>query len=194
MSDELIAQIPEGDYKDLIKSKVHETAWKELETLKEGHSKVRDNIYAGYNHIQSYLKNRNITSRQSSIMFSLRSKTIRSIKANFPKQFSSLLCPLCEAHEDSQENLLVCKVLQNILPNNHIQYAHMRGTDEQQTKFLQVYEKYLHIRDELLDNSGLGSSLPGLYSGPVRPLAASTGRAVGSDAASTCGVNPADVS
>ena len=86
-------------------------------------------------------------------------------------------------------------MLQNILPlNNHVEYGHMRGMDEQQTMFLQVYEKYLRICDELLDNSGLGSSLPGLYSGLVRPLAASTGRAVGSDAASTCGVNPADVS
>jgi hypothetical protein len=34
MSDEVIAQIPEGDYKDLIKSNVHETDGKELETLK----------------------------------------------------------------------------------------------------------------------------------------------------------------
>ena len=66
-------------------------------------------------------------------MFSLRSKTIRNIKANFPKQFSSIQCPLCEAHEDSQEHLLVCSVLQNILPlNNHVEYGHMRGTDEQQ--------------------------------------------------------------
>ena len=82
-------------------------------------------------------------------------------------------------------------MLQNILPlNNHIQYVHMQGTDEQQTKFLQVYKKYLQNYDELLDNSGLGSSLSGLYSGPVRPLAASTG----SHAASTCGVYPADVS
>jgi hypothetical protein len=195
MSDEIIARMSEGDYRDIVKSKVKETAWKELETLKEGHSKVRDNIYLEYHHIQSYLKNRHITSRQSSIMFSLRSKTIRNIKANFPKQFSSILCPLCEAHEDSQEHLLVCSVLQNILPlNNHVEYGHMRGTDEQQTKFLQVYEKYLQIRDELLDNSGLGSSLPGLYSGPVRPLAASTGLANGSDAASSCGVYPADVS
>ena len=105
------------------------------------------------------------------------------------------MCPLCEAHEDSQENILVCKVLQNILPlNNHVEYSHMRGTDEQQTMFLQLYKKYLQIRDELLDNSGLGSSLPGLYSGPVRPLAASTGRADGSGAISTCGVYPADVS
>ena len=37
MSDELIAQIPEDEYKKLIKSKVNETAFKELENLKEGH-------------------------------------------------------------------------------------------------------------------------------------------------------------
>ena len=194
MSDELIAQIPEAEYKKLIKSKVNETAFKELENLKEGHSKVRDNVYLDFKHIQPYLRNKNITNRQSSILFSLRSKTIRGIKANFPKLYSSILCPLCETHKDTQENLLLCKVLQNILPlNTHIEYGHMRGSNEQQTMFIQVYEKYLTIRDELLESSGLGSSLPGLYSGPVLPQAASTGRAVGSNATSPSGVYPADV-
>ena len=69
-------------------------------------------------------------------------------------------------------------MLQNILPlNTHIEYGHMRGSNEQQTMFIQVYKKYLTIRDELLESSGLGSSLPGLYSGPVLPQAASTDRA-----------------
>ena len=98
--------------------------------------------------------------------------------------YSSLLCPLCKAHEDTQENVLLCKVLLNVLPlTNHIEYEHIGGTADQQTEFLRVYERYLNIRDELLDGSGLGSSLPGLYTGPVLPQAASTGQANGNDAA-----------
>ena len=76
---------------------------------------------------------------------------------------------------------------------NHIRYEHMRGTTDQQTDFLRVYEGYLAIRDELLYSSGLGSSLPGLYTGPVLPQAASTGRASGNDAASVMISNSAVV-
>ena len=51
----------------------------------------------------------------------------------------------------------------------------MNGSTEQQTEFLQVYERYLMILDELLDKSGLDASLPGLYTVPVLPQAASRG-------------------
>ena len=188
MTDEQIVQMQELDYKKLIKNKVNSTAFNELEQLKEGHSKVRDNIYTDFKHIQPYFLNRNITNRQMSLMFSLRSKTLRSIKSNFPKMYSSILCPLCETHEDTQENVIMCKVLLHILPlSSHIEYGHMNGSTEQQTEFLQVYERYLMIRDELLDKSGLNASLPGLYSGPVRPQAARGGLARGSSTAAAEG-------
>ena len=91
------------------------------------------------------------------------------------------MCPVCEEHEDTQEHIFVCKVLQNILPlsklSSHMTYTHMRGTTEEQTKFLQVYERYLVIREELLSSSGIDSSLPGLYTGPVLPQAAFSGQA-----------------
>ena len=176
LTDEQIVQMQEVDYKKLIKSRVNITAFNELEQLKQGHSKVKDNIYTDFKHIQPYFLNRNITNRQMSLMFSLRSKTLRSIKCNFPKMYSSIMCPLCQTHEDTQESVILCKVLLNILPlGSHIEYEHMNGTTEQQTEFLQVYERYLMIRDELLDKSGLDASLPGLYTGPVLPQAASRG-------------------
>ena len=79
-------------------------------------------------------------------MFSLQSKTVRTIKTNFPNMYSSLLCTLCGTHQDTQEHLILCKVLQNIVPiSAHIEYDHIKGTPEQQTEFLQVYEKYLKI-------------------------------------------------
>ena len=66
----------------------------------------------------------------------------------------------------------------------HIEYNHMNVTEEQQVDFIQSYEKYLEIRDELQEDPEEGPSLPGLYSGPVRPQAGSSGRPGRSDDAS----------
>ena len=180
MSDDIISQMPELEYKKLIKSAVYDTAFNELQLLKESHSKVRENSYTDLKHMQPYFSNRKISNRQISLIFALRCKTIRNIKANFPNMYSSLLCPLCKASEDTQEHLMMCTVLQNILPlNNHIVYEHMGGTQDQQADFLRAYEGYLKIQHKLLDCSGSVSSLPGLYAGPVLPWAASQGRPVG---------------
>ena len=175
ISDEHIAQLNDVDYKQLIRKKVHETALQDLYQLQEGHSKVRDNIYNGLQKPTQYLVNRNISYRQASIMFALRSKTLRGIKNNFKKMYSdNTLCWVCERSEDTQEHLILCKVLLNILPlEKHIEYNHMNGTEEQQVNFIQTYEKYLELRDELQEDPDEGPSLPGLYSGPVPPQAGS---------------------
>ena len=110
MSDENVAQMPVYEYKKLIKSKFHDTAFNELEELKEGHSKVRDNYYSDFKNIQPYFKNRNISNRGTSLMFSLQSKTVRTIKTNFPNMYSSLLCTLCLTHQNTQEHLILCEV------------------------------------------------------------------------------------
>ena len=65
ISDEHIAQLDEVDYKQMIRSKVHETALKHLHQLQEGHSKVRDNIYNGLKKPTQYLLNRKISYRQA---------------------------------------------------------------------------------------------------------------------------------
>ena len=135
--------------------------------------------------MQPYFSNIKLSNRQISIMFALRSKTIIIM-------YSSLLFPLCKTKEDTQEHLFLCTVLQNILPlTNHIVYDHMGGTPDQQTDFIRAYEGYLKIRDELLECSGSGSSMPGLYTGPVVAQAASAGQASGNDAASVRITNPA---
>ena len=70
--------------------------------------------------------------------------------------------------KNTQEHLILCKVLLNILPLlKHIEYNYMNGTKVQQVNFIQTYGKYLEDPD---------LSLAGLYSGPVRPQAASPGR------------------
>ena len=47
----------------------------------------------------------------------------------------------------------------------NVEYNHIYGTTQQQEQLVKVYEIYLGIRDELLDDPSQ-QSLPGLYTGP----------------------------
>ena len=79
-------------------------------------------------------------------MFALRSRTIQNIKSNFSDMYSSLLCPFCKENEDTQEHLLLRKVVRNIVPlTNHIAFEHMGGTTDKQTDFPQTFKGYLKI-------------------------------------------------
>ena len=172
--------MPSEDYKKYIKETVHEKAFQDLQKIKNSHSKVKENVYSNMKHPQTYFTNKNISFRQSSIIFALRSRTLRGIKNNFKKMnLHNTLCPLCERLEDTQQHVLYCKVLQDCLPHTiSPQYEHLNGDPNQQAAFIKVYEKYLIRRDQLLEEAGEDTSLPGLYTGPVRPLAApSTGEA-----------------
>ena len=88
------------------------------------------------------------------------------------------LCPICERKTDTQAHILDCEVMQSILPdlNKHIKYEHINGSLDQQVQLVQVYEKYLELRETLLeeedDHQG---SLPGLHAGPVLPKANTRG-------------------
>ena len=95
---------------------------------------------------------------------------------NFPNMYSeNSLCPMCERSPDTQQHLPLCTVLTNILPNKkHMDYTHINGSLEQQREYVQVYKRYLELRHELMESIN-SRSLPGLHTGPMRPLAASRG-------------------
>ena len=74
---------------------------------------------------QDYIRSRNITNTEKSILFGLRSPSIRSIRMNFPNMYSeNTLCPICERIQDTQVNLPLCTVLTSILPSKkHMDYS-----------------------------------------------------------------------
>ena len=81
---------------------------------------------------------------------------------------NNYLCPLCERCPDTQEHVSQCKILQDILTHiSLIDYRGLFGNVHQQKEFIEKYEKYLVIRDELLsDDPDTQPSLPGLHTGP----------------------------
>ena len=87
----------ENYYKTLINNSVRQTAFEELQSIKEGHSKVKNNAYSDMKNPQEHISNKNITHQQVSFMFSLRSHTLRGKRNNFKNIYSDkTLCPICE--------------------------------------------------------------------------------------------------
>ena len=175
ISDETTKSMSALDYKKLIKTSVRNAAFYELHTLKESHTKVEHNIYTDMNRPQGYLTKESITNVQCSILFALRSHSLRGVKENFQNTYSqNSLCPICERFSDSQDHILQCKVLQDICPlEEQVEYNSIYGTTHEQEELVKVYEKYLSLRDELLEDTAQ-QSLPGLYTGPQRQQARTT--------------------
>ena len=128
---------------------------------------------------QSYITSRSLNNTEKSILFALRSQSIRGIKMNFPNMYSeNSLCPMCERSPDTQQHLPLCTVLTNSLPiEKHMDYTYINVSVEQQREYVQVYKRYLELRDQLMESSN-STSLPVLHTGPMRPLAASRGQPV----------------
>ena len=170
ISEKLIEEMPLPVFKKLVKSYVRNSAFKYLEGLKDSHNKVKENKYKHFSSPQEYITSKELSNTQISILFSLRSRSIRGIKENFKNMHKdNTLCPICERFSDSQEHLLQCQVLQNIYSiAPEIKYSHIYGTIEQQKSITEAYETYLSMRDDILGDTYSSTSLPGLYTGPQR--------------------------
>ena len=179
MNEHEIENMSDYEYKNQIKKHIRKAAFTELEQIKSGHSKVSQNSYIGLNKPQEYISSKNITRRQSSLLFSLRSKTVRGIKENWSFMGQeNTLCPICERHQDSQSHVINCPVMLSIKSktNNYVIYEHIDGSLEEQIQLVQEFEKYLELRDMLLeDNEEYPVGLPGPHSGPAQPKATAGG-------------------
>ena len=102
-----------------------------------------------FSHLNDYI---NIYNPRISIIFGLKSRTIRGIKLNFKNQYTeNTLCPICERAEDTQEHVGCCPVLLGIKPQATLPlYENIYGNVHQQKEVAQIYLQLLQLRDELL--------------------------------------------
>ena len=95
------------DFKKLIKTNVRNAAFSKLQDLKESHTKVEHNVYINMNRPQGYLTSESITNTQCSILFALRSHSLRGIRENFKKMYSqNTLGTICKRFSDSKHHIL----------------------------------------------------------------------------------------
>ena len=145
--------------KKQLKSTIKKAAFKHLNKLKNQHSKVKNISYTELA-LQPYFKSNTITNEEAKLLFGLRTKTVKGIKANFAQMnINCLHCPLKfwekdEAPEiDTQEHLLKCKKLADqIEKTGIIEYSHIYSDLVKQKEAIVVFKSKLAEREAVLTN------------------------------------------
>ena len=147
-------------YKDIIKKKVKETAFNELKTKQESHSKVNKIVYNSLVK-QPYLVSPIFTNEDVEVLVNLRSHTTRGIRTNFKQLYKNdLSCPLVcwpadGTHvQDSQQHLLVCEKLElnkSTVATEKIVIDDIYGTVNQQKAVATAIKELLSERNRLLE-------------------------------------------
>ena len=103
-------------------------------------------------HMQSYLISPLFSEREKRTTFQARSKMITHFKANFRREYANLECPFkCSTkHEDSQENIFICKSLKT--DKNNTKFNDFFGDDSKKLMASIIFLKLLEERENILEN------------------------------------------
>ena len=153
-----------------IKNLTREAAFKDLVDIQLRHSKVKDIKYETFK-CQPYLSSGMFSNEEVSILASLRSHTLRTIRGNFKNFYQgNLSCPLkCWPEgstplNDTQEHLLVCSRLdvqpQTTLACGAIKYDDIYGSRAEQKAVTSVVKQCMETRNQLLEQDKQPTSGP----------------------------------
>ena len=151
-SETQVKQMKKTDFKAIVKEKINLKSFNELNTRKANHNKVKDIVHSNVQGPKEYLISNKVTSKQSTLLFNLRSKCAMEFSMNFKGMSSDLLCPLCRQENDSQEHALSCETIAHNLTTEEreVNYSDLFGTLEDQLKVVKIFQKVLKIRNLLI--------------------------------------------
>ena len=108
LSDQKIMQLSKDRFKSLVTAAVEEAAIQYLNDKAVSHSKSSYLIKPSLLR-EKYLEDKRFKRSEVELLFALRTRTVREIKANFPTQYgSNLACELCQVAICCQEHILSC--------------------------------------------------------------------------------------
>ena len=142
-------------YKKFVKKKIKEAAFKYLQDIQKKHSKVSHIEYQSLE-LQKYMTNAIFSNEEVKLLHALRSRTT-DCKENFKQKYlsSNLLCPLCNAENESQQHLLTCKAILSKLKTEEItkeevKYEHLFSSNVSKQKVITVvYTQLFEVREKL---------------------------------------------
>ena len=162
-----IQNLSKHSLKKLLKSTVKKEAFKHLSKLKSQHSKVKNVSYSELA-LQSYFNSNEFTNEEAKLLFGLRTKTVKGIKANFPHMnLKCLHCPLkCwkkdeDPEIDSQEHILKCKKLSyQKEKGGGIEYTFIYSDLKKQKEAINVFKALLLEREMFITSTPVNSLDP----------------------------------
>ena len=177
MTDEDISMMGTNIYKRYIKSKTKKASFEALEAMLATHTKVNHIKYINNGKPQSYLTNKMFSNIECQVLTMLRSQTLRGIRKNFGGMYpGATLCPLCRAHEDTQEHILKCHEILKVAQEVGKEFSDVFASVTRQKHVVKKYLIALCARDSLLEDESQ-HSLPGLHNtGPTLARTARTGQ------------------
>ena len=144
-------------FKDTIKSKVKDAAFKYLLQKKNTHTKM-NNIRYSKLELQEYLNCPLFGTEQAQMLLALRTRTVRGIKSDFKGMFQDILCSLGCGNPDTLQNILTYTVLKkyfktDVIATENTVYEDIFSTDVQkQKRITELYTKLFDIRENLINN------------------------------------------
>ena len=151
-------------HKEEVKEKVKRKAFEKLKQVQTSHSKICNIRYEELK-MQPYLRSHMLNNHEVSLLFALRSRTVRNVKRNFPGQYGQdMMCQLGCGSDETQEHLLKCdKLSENKIRTKHAVYEHLFGDHGEQVAITRVFDSLLGERERLLQAT---PSLPVAQTGP----------------------------
>ena len=134
------------EYKKYIKEKVRQNVFQKLKETQGTHIKVSEICYNSFK-MQDYMNSHILTNHEVTLLFSLRSRTVRSVKNNFGLKLNcSMGCQVTE----NQEHWLVCDQTK-ANQNTHTIYSDIYGSIQQQIEVVKLFSRLEEEREELPD-------------------------------------------
>ena len=101
--------------------------------------------------MQDYMSDSSMNSEDINFLFALRTRIIQSIRKDFEGMFPNVLCPLCQLHEDTIPNLMICKELISVPRNGSAHKDIFSLSVDCQRKALHQFRALLQARERVLD-------------------------------------------
>ena len=137
--------------KETLKKRVPEVAFQYLINIAETHSKVHHMMYTNLDGMQ-YLEDHRISAEQAKLIFKFRTRMV-NVRNNFRNNYACPSCPLCGVHQDTQEHLFHCIMIQkHFQPTT--EYTDIFSNDCDRLCDVAVnLEKIVDIRNRLLEDT-----------------------------------------
>ena len=161
MNENYIRDCTKSQYKVKVKTSLREHMFSELKKEQSEHSKISIIKYPTYE-MQSYLKTHMMNNQEVSLLFGLRSKTVKDFKANFPFH-SDKKCPMCGKEEDTQDHCLKCEITYPLdTRDSDIMYSDIYSEDIlKQAAVTKLFSTLLQRREDASASTTGPSSCPG---------------------------------
>jgi hypothetical protein len=161
INETLIQNCTKSQFKVMVKTSLKSHIFSELKKEQAGHSKIKTIKYPIFQS-QEYLKTHMMNNHEVSLLFALRSKTVKQFKANFPFHSDSK-CPMCGKEEDTQDHCIKCEVTYPQGTRDlSIVYSDLFSEDiVKQTAITKLFAALLQRREDASASTAGPSSCPG---------------------------------